>query len=576
MTSGESTEGEAGSSTPTSRSLPAELVANIDVENVRMDIQRILHTATEGATRLARAFSVSGSSKSASKPITNASKRFYTCPLDQVVQELKSGSEFARLYSDQEGQELVFSDSLHEIVQLFGKSVLRVSRDQEVPDDQVLDEISILEAWNTCAFTIQAAVHAELDSGRASLLSPSGMSSRHRECVQALVRFCAIMSSNFGESKIVRSHGLRLLSLLTEIDGIENPSILDIDAFGLLVALTYSVPSLFNGDHAAPLPSGNAQDQHLLKLVYLVHLVQIMITTDQFSSITEETDDKKIVLEVLHEVRDAVGFASDNDGSESLTGQAVWNDLKEASIPFLRLAAVFYHNLTGVPGPPNLHHFAPNEHEKLCDYLNLPKNPKELFQEMLDRGLARLWAGHPSVQAEAVASSEVRTLSFPLKLNPLIHLPQDYTELVNKVSTFSCPSFMSDESRVPVMCLICGEVMCSQSYCCQTNIEGHPTPVGACTAHTLVCGGGVGIFLRVRECKVVLLAGTSKGCFILPPYVDQYGETDPGLRRGNPLKLDREKYRKIYKLWLNHSIPQEISHSLEANHYMIHTPWYQL
>ena len=65
------------------------------------------------------------------------------------------------------------------------------------------------------------------------------------------------MSSNFGESKVVRSHALRLLSLLTEIDGLENPSILDIDAFGLLVGLTYSVPSLFNGDHAAPLPSGN-------------------------------------------------------------------------------------------------------------------------------------------------------------------------------------------------------------------------------------------------------------------------------------------------------------------------------
>ena len=85
-----------------------------------------------------------------------------------------------------------------------------------------------------------------------------------------------------------------------------------------------------------------------------------------------------------------------------------------------------------------------------------------------------------------------------------------------------------------------------------------------------------GIFLRVRECKVVLLAGPSKGCFIQSPYVDEYGETDPGLRRGNPLRLCPEKYRKIYKLWLNHGIPQEISHLLEANHYNMHTPWFQL
>jgi E3 ubiquitin-protein ligase UBR2 len=233
--------------------------------------------------------------------------------------------------------------------------------------------------------------------------------------------------------------------------------------------------------------------------------------------------------------------------------------------------------LTDVPGPQGLEHFAPNEHEELSKYLGLPQNPQELFSIIRERGLARQWASHPAVLATlAVASSDVRTLNYPLKLNSLINLPHDYTELINNVSTFTCPNYLSDESRVPAMCLTCGEIMCSQSYCCQTTIEGHSSPVGACTAHTEVCGGGVGIFLRVRECKVVLLAGPSKGCFIQPPYVDQYGETDAGLRRGNPLHLCPDKYRKIYKLWLNHSVPQEISHSLETNQYMINTPWFHL
>ena len=35
---------------------------------------------------------------------------------------------------------------------------------------------------------------------------------------------------------------------------------------------------------AAPLPSGNVQDQHILQLIYVLHLVQILLTTDQFSS----------------------------------------------------------------------------------------------------------------------------------------------------------------------------------------------------------------------------------------------------------------------------------------------------
>ena len=59
-------------------------------------------------------------------------------------------------------------------------------------------------------------------------------------------RFCAVMATNFGDAKIIRSHCLRLISVLLEVDGLENPSILDMDAFGLLIALTFSLPSLFS------------------------------------------------------------------------------------------------------------------------------------------------------------------------------------------------------------------------------------------------------------------------------------------------------------------------------------------
>jgi hypothetical protein len=47
---------------------------------------------------------------------------------------------------------------------------------------------------------------------------------------------------------------------------------------------------------------------------------------------------------------------------------------------------------------------------------------------------------------------------------------------------------------------------------------------------------------RVRECKVVMLSCKNRGCFVSPPYLDQYGETDQGLRRGNPLHLSHERY----------------------------------
>lgn len=93
----------------------------------------------------------------------------------------------------------------------------------------------------------------------------------------------------------------------------------------------------------------------------------------------------------------------------------------------------------------------------------------------------------------------------------------------------------SSESAT-ILCLICGEMLCSQALCCQEEI--FKNRVGCCTAHAYKCSGSVGLFLRVSECQVLMLHLniTSKedfqvrGCFLPAPYLDDYGETDMGLR----------------------------------------------
>ncbi len=112
------------------------------------------------------------------------------------------------------------------------------------------------------------------------------------------------------------------------------------------------------------------------------------------------------------------------------------------------------------------------------------------------------------------------------------------------------------------------------------------------------------VSVRVRESQVLFLAGKSKGCFYAPPYLDDYGETDQGLRyasisdisrtwlfltlmwdqvlfcpffrRGNPLHLCQERYRKIQKLWRQHSITEEIGHAQEANQTLVGIDWQHL
>lgn len=48
------------------------------------------------------------------------------------------------------------------------------------------------------------------------------------------------------------------------------------------------------------------------------------------------------------------------------------------------------------------------------------------------------------------------------------------------------------------------------------------------------CGAGIGFALWILESYVVLLDATDlhniRGCTLTPPYLDQYGESDPGLR----------------------------------------------
>uniref|UniRef100_A0A8C8BDV7 E3 ubiquitin-protein ligase n=1 Tax=Otus sunia TaxID=257818 RepID=A0A8C8BDV7_9STRI len=306
------------------------------------------------------------------------------------------------------------------------------------------------------------------------------------------------------------------------------PCILDIDMFHLLVSLVLSFPAIHCQDFSGV--SLGTGDLHLFHLVTMAHIIQILLTS---STVSQK---QRTPSNALKEIS---------------SGWHLWRNLKAGIMPFLRCSALFFHYLNGVPAPSEIQ----GTFEHLCSYLSLPNNLTCLFQE----------------------NSEIlNTLieSYARESNKLIDLPDDYSCLINQASNFSCPKSGGDKSRAPTLCLVCGTMLCSQSYCCQTELEGED--VGACTAHTYTCGSGVGIFLRVRECQVLFLAGKTKGCFYPPPYLDDYGETDQGLRRGNPLHLCKERFKKIQKLWQQHSITEEIGHAQEANQTLVGIDWQHL
>ena len=472
--------------------------------------------------------------------------RYYTCPLDQIVEELnqrhQDGASFSKLFLVEDGCELVFRSSVYEIMNSFVQTTYRVSLDG-LPHIQ--DERIPLMVWQSCGYTVQSIVVSAMDADKPLF---GNLSSRQNDCLSAFIRFCGVVGSNFGDPKVIRSHSLKLLSTVLECDT-SNPSVLELDMFGLLVSLTYSLPSLFNGEGPAPLPSCNVQDNHILRLMFLGHITQLLfqITPNLPTSPQKESQycppakECLPLLDLLELVVSSFGpHQSSSDLLRSVDPLGLWQVVMEKCLGFLRCAALFYHYLSGVTHPTELTNLLPPHQEfiLLAKYLSLPFSPKHLLDSPFSLVVAKKWVAHPNVGELVKDFKQTYVLTVP----KLMDLPDDYSELINNISNFSCPRSVGEESRIPTpsQCLVCGTVVCSQSFCCQTDLDGQN--VGACTAHSHRCGAGTGLFLRVKECKIAVFSGRSKGCYMSPPYLDQYGETDQGLKRGNPLKLCRERW----------------------------------
>ena len=422
--------------------------------------------------------------------------RYYTCPLDQVVEELNQkhldGTNFSKLYQVDDGCELVFKPSMYEIMNGFSQTTYRIGLDG-LPHLQ--DERIPLMVWQSCGFTVHSIVVSQMDADKPVF---GHLSSRHNDCLSAFIRFCGVVGSNFGEPKVIRSHGLKLLSTMLETDD-SNPSVLELDMFGLLVSLTYSLPSLFNGEGPAPLPSCNIQDSHILRLMFIGHITQILFSLSKdWPSVPEEdfhhcppAKECATMLDLVDLINAArkQDVKEESQNEKTVNALAVWQAIMEQSLGFLRCSALFYQYLSSVAPPAELTSLLPPDLEfiNLCKYLSLPFSPKHLLDSPFTLSLVRKWAAHANVP-DLLADSA--NLQFQTTVPRLVDLPTEYSELMNSITHFSCPRSVGEETRMPspCMCLVCGKVVCSQSFCCQTELDGQT--VGACAAHTLNCGAG--------------------------------------------------------------------------------------
>lgn len=498
-----------------------------------------------------------------------------------------------------------FSASLVEMLKLFSQACYTVGLDAHpnAEDDRVPAQV-----WWSCAYTIHGTEW--LLRGRPLL---GDLSSRRLHCLEALVR-TAVASLRVCAPEAVQSNCLRLLGHLfptanrtddsaptsaavlpdpastdavlsglvssetvssdVPSSGVPSSCVLDVDAFGLLVGLCLSSPSLFAS--GMPLPLGGALDAHILRLVLCLHLVQVVLTIEVPAEDDMDTDAAGEASS-SHEVAEADSRLLDfctqtlkaaGRPTSTRVDARFLDAVREGLRPFLRCSTILLHFLSSRPAPEALCVAQGDTWDALCSFLSIDPHLSLVVTPPALARLSATWASQPAVQVRLGSPNLVR---HPMRPNSLVSLPADFSELINEAALFRCPNSDGDDSRSPTLCLVCGRLLCSQSYCCQVEVGGER--LGACNLHVTSCGAGVGLFLRVRDCKVLLLVGHTKGCYLPPPYVDEYGETDPGLTRGNPLHLCPRRYEMLHRLWLSHGIPEQVAHALEQSTGLSSTNW---
>ncbi|XP_016110490.1 E3 ubiquitin-protein ligase UBR1-like [Sinocyclocheilus grahami] len=460
-----------------------------------------------------------------------------------------------------------FSRSITEMLGVCATTVHRVGL-QTAPND--LCPYMPVMSWNTCAYTIQAIENMLQEEGKPLFGS---LQNRQLSGLKALVQFSAAQRLKSSQA-VVQKHFADMLAVLVPVPNVENtPSILEVDFFHLLVGLVLSIPALYQEEAVDLQPSAVStayNHLYLLHLLTMTHMLQVLLASHDCAVIggLGEGDEAQAAAELFSIVSQHTDRLR-----AGVTGFCV-EGVKRGVLPFLRCAALFFNCLTGVPPPEELSESPESQLHLLCSYLSLPSNLFQLFQDHRDvvTTLIKRWCENAAISK--ALKGEMQIIRYPHKKNRLIDLPEDYSVLLNQASHFKCPNSSDDERKHPTLCLLCGVMLCAQSPCCQEQLNGED--VGACTAHAAICGAGVGMFLRVRECEIILMASKTRGSPYPAPYLDDYGETDPQLGRGNPLHLCPERYRKLFHMWQQHCVLEEIARSLELLNVMFPFEWQML
>ena len=321
------------------------------------------------------------------------------------------------------------------------------------------------------------------------------------------------------------------------------PCILNLDVFTVFVGCKMSFPGLLSES------SEGTYDELLIRLCVLAEITKILVRVSKETGQDYSCDDNDAIqlATTWGYIQKVKGLSETDDPFPCPT--LLLSSVKRELLPLLRKMTLFMCYSTRIPGCPALleQQSPEGEYHLLTEYLSIPDITSLLTLCPARSSMFRQWCDELVVEPAPV----VRT--------GLIDLPESYVELLLSASKYSCPKVEYSRVVECALCLVCGMFVCYQSYCCQGTINNKQ--YGPCNVHALECSSGLGVFLLMKNCQVLLLpGGTSGGHYINGPYLDQYGECFPSARN-KALYKSKQLYRKIELMWIKHEIRPYVARS---------------
>ncbi|KAL1110193.1 hypothetical protein AAG570_008270 [Ranatra chinensis] len=323
---------------------------------------------------------------------------------------------------------------------------------------QTYDTRVPLLTWKSCSYTVRALEWLLRYMDKPLL---GDLSCRQQDCLESLIRLSGVLGTAWPHTQSINDHGVRLLTIVIDNKS-SDPAVTDWDSFGFLVPLTASLPNVFYSD-PVPVPVGTLLESHSFTLMFYSNVAQIIINSDLSINCSDEEggvvhEETKCLESLMKLLKDCRIYDTN----------ITWTLIKESSMPFLRCCAIFYHYLTGVAAPQELTEIGGDTFENLCCYLGIPSLCKELLDHPAVYKLFEKWGSHKKVMEMRVNGHPPRSMT---DMNELVCLPDDYSQLINAVASYTCPNSDDEDPRNPTMCLVCGSMLCSQTPCCQTKLN---------------------------------------------------------------------------------------------------------